>query len=83
MDCPRCNLPVGGKTFGNELSEYGALLRRIWNDGSLAFVADNTIDSYERSPFDSDKEPAKHMAWMGGVYYARMRKLEHEAKNRR
>lgn len=79
MDCPRCKLPVGGRTFGTEESEYRSLLHRIWNEGSKAALRNENLKD-EDCPYDAETEAAKFYAWTGGVYYARLRRLENPAK---
>jgi len=80
MKCPRCNLPVGGKTFGGEAEQFSVELHRIWNDGSKTTLYNETTDHVKDNPYDQSKDPAKYVAWQGGVFYAKCRRLEDPAK---
>lgn len=70
MDCPRCNLPVGGKTFGGEAERYASELRKARREGEEAALLDASVD-WKSCPYDEDKHAALYNAWLHGVYYTK------------
>jgi len=79
MNCPRCKLPVGGRTFGNEKAEYDLILRKAWNDGTIASWQNPDLIEQDGT-YDNHEDPALYRAWAGGLYYGKLRRLENPEK---
>jgi hypothetical protein len=70
--CPCCNQVFGGRTFGNELSNFRDLIHETWQEGMRAALLDATMNRENcrlQCPYEDSEDVVLFNIWVGGAHH--------------
>jgi len=79
MKCPRCNIEVDGKEYTFQQEKWFFALKQVWDEGMKASLQNANL-TQDDCPYDSVKDATRWVAWMGGMYHAKYKRIAEPEK---